>query len=74
MGLMSGGGAAAFIGGIIAVDGAYCDESTSGMECNDGNDRRDLIAGSILMVAGLTLFGLAYYFKPVKPAGSTTPM
>lgn len=61
-GLIATGATAAFIGTVIALDGAACDESAGGdMECDEEN--REVVAGVSLLAAGLVLGGVAYFVK-----------
>jgi hypothetical protein len=68
-GLMYGGGALTLMGAIIAADGAYCDDSGNGGDCESGDDRRNLVSGLIMAGVGLGLFGVAYFTHPkAQPA------
>jgi hypothetical protein len=62
-GAMYGGGALAFMGSLIAADGAYCD---AGTDCTTDDDQKNLVSGLIMVGAGLTIFGIAYFIHP-KP-------
>jgi hypothetical protein len=68
-GLMTAGGAAVFIGAIIAADGAYCDDAGGAAgECGDVSDQNSLVQGTALLAAGVALFLGAYFVKPTPPA------
>ncbi len=62
-GLLALGGAAVITGSVVAVDGAYCDESANGhVGCE--NDQGDVTVGVSLVVAGILLGGIAYLIEP----------
>jgi len=68
-GLVFGGGAAVFIGGIVALDGLSCSGSVGGdngtSDCDE--DKGDLIRGGALLGAGLVIAAIGLLVKP-KPA------
>lgn len=61
-GLIVTGAASVFIGGVIALDGAACDESAGGdMECDEENS--EVLAGASLIAFGLLVGGVGYLVK-----------
>jgi hypothetical protein len=57
------GAASIFIGGIIALDGAACDDSAGGdLECEEEN--REVIAGASLIAFGLIVGGVGFLLQP----------
>jgi hypothetical protein len=62
-GLIFVGGATAFIGTIITLDGAYCDESTTQAGDCEGDDA-DLVAGVGTMLVGAGLLTLGLLLQP----------
>lgn len=70
-GLMYAGGAAVFMGGVIAVDGATCNE-IAGAEQGCEEDKTDLIGGVSLMAIGVALGTLGYILRPKAGEATTT--
>jgi hypothetical protein len=67
-GLMAAGGAAVLVGAVMAVDGAYCDESAGGA----GDCRGDeLPTGLAVLAAGLVLGGVAWWIQPPAEVKTT---
>lgn len=62
-GLIFVGGATTFIGAIITLDGAYCDESTTRAGDCEGDDT-DLAAGIGTMLVGAGLLTLGLLLQP----------
>lgn len=65
-GLKLAGGAAVFMGAIIAGDGLSCDENFGGANGTEdcAEDRGDLITGGVMIGAGLVVMALGFLAKP----------
>lgn len=62
------GGAAVFTGGIIALDGLYCDAGNDADATDCAEDDGDLASGAALLTAGAIVMAFALLSK-VKPEG-----
>jgi uncharacterized membrane protein YhhN len=62
-GLIFVGGATAFVGTIITLDGAYCDESTTRAGDCEGDDA-DLAAGVVTLLVGAGLLAVGLLLQP----------
>jgi hypothetical protein len=62
-GLIFVGGATAFVGTIITLDGAYCDESTTRAGDCEGDDA-DLAAGVVTLLVGAGLLTVGLLLQP----------
>lgn len=69
-GMIYGGGAAVFMGGVVTVDGLACDEVAGGDQACD-EDKSDLIGGLAVMGVGLVLGTIGYLMRPKAHADAT---
>jgi len=70
-GMIYGGGAAVFMGGVVAIDGLVCDDTANGGQgCDD--DKADLLGGVAIIGVGLVLGTLGYLLKPKPTPEGTT--
>lgn len=65
-GIILAGGAAVFMGMIIAGDGLSCDATFGGAngteDCSE--DRADLVTGGLMIAGGLVVGAIGYLLKP----------
>jgi len=72
-GLILVGGAATFMGLIIAGDGLSCDDTFGGANGTEdcAEDQADLVTGGLMIAGGLVVGALGYLIKP-KVADTST--
>jgi hypothetical protein len=74
-GIILAGGAAAFMGLIIAGDGLSCDDTFGGAngteDCSE--DKADLVTGGIMAGAGLLVMGIGYLLKTQEATPAAAP-